>query len=312
MKDDKIIKTHYLSISQKYLVNKIVIHFFLFLIEIILIFLQMIEVDYNNHKIPGKKFLGTPISNLLAKINNFPNVIKTLVYDIIIIFILVNYFIFSYYRIENNIYVKIMINLLELLFYRILSLLIFNYLFIFSDFYFFINIIITIPYIVILLFYFYNNHLNAFFPTSLLSYPYDNFSMIIDLHLLFIKLSLSISITNTNEKIDILFFYISVLILFSFTLYLSYIVIYKSYFLMNNIILNKLRYSTVVALFILVFLVLVNDKNIIFNTYMVFCYCNIFVILIAFIYYIYDPFQFSKFDKDDNIENILILFFYIR
>ena len=192
MKDDKIIKTHYLSISQKYLVNKIVIHFFLFLIEIILIFLQMIEIDYNNHKIPGKKFLETPISSLLSKINNFPNVIKTLVYDIIIIFILVNYFIFSYYRIENNIYVKIMINLLELLFYRILSLLIFNYLFIFSDFYFFINIIITIPYIVILLFYFYNNHLNAFFPTSLLSYPYDNFSKIIDLHLLFIKLSLSI------------------------------------------------------------------------------------------------------------------------
>ncbi len=309
MKDDKIIKTHYLSISQKYLVNKIVIHFFLFLIEIILIFLQMIEIDYNNHKIPGKKFLETPISNLLEKINNIPNIIKTLVYDIIIIFILVNYFIFNYYRLENNTYVKIMINLLEMLFYRILSLLIFNYLFIFSDFYYFINIIITIPYIVILLFYFYNNHLNAFFPTSLLSYPYDNFSMIIDLHLLFIKLSLSISITNTNEKIDILFFYISVLIIFTLTLYLSYIVIYKSYFLMNNIILNKLRYSTVVALFILIFLVLVNDKNIIFNTYMIICYCNIFAILITFIYYIYDPFQFSKFDKDDNIENILYYFF---
>jgi len=309
MKNDKIIKTHYLSISQKFLVNKTVIHFFLFIIEIALIFLQMIEIDYNTHKIIGKKYMNTPLSVLLGKINNFPTVIKTLIYDIIIIFILVNYFIFVNYRIENNIYAKIMINLLELLFYRTLSLLIFNYLFIFKDFYLFINIVITIPYIIILLLYFYNNHLNAFFPTSLLSYPYDNFSMIIDLHLLFIKLSLSISMRNSNEYIDKLFFYISILIIFTLAIYLSYIVICKSYFLMNNIILNKLRYASIITFVILIFLVMVNDKNVVFNTFIVFCYCNIYVILVAFIYFIYDPFHFSKFDTDDNIENILYYFF---
>ena len=309
MKDDKIIKTHYLSISQKFLVNKIVIHFLLFLIEIILIFLQMIEIDYNTYKGVAKKYMFRPLSSLLIKINNLPIIINILIYDILIVFILVNYYIFNNYRIGNNIYVKIMINLLEMLFYRVLSLLIFNYLFIFKDIYLFINIIITIPYIVILLLYFYHNHLNDFFPTSLLSYPYDNFSMIIDLHLLFIKLSLSISLTNSNENIDKLFFYISILILFTLTFYLSYIIIYKSYFLMNNSTLNKLRYSTIVTFFVLVFLVLANDKNIIFNTFIVFCYCNIFVILIIFISYIYDPFKFSKFGKDDNVENILYYFF---
>ena len=309
MKNDKIIKTHYLSISQKFLVNKIAIHFFLFLIEIILIFLQMIEIDYNIHKIVGKKFVFTPLSDLSIKLNNFPAIINILIYDIIIIFILINYYIFNNYRIENNIYAKIMINLLEMIFYRVLSLLLFNYLFIFKALYLFINIIITIPYIVILLLYFYYNHLNAFFPTSLLSYPYDNFSMIIDLHLLFIKLFLSISISNPNENIEKLFFYISILIVCTLALYLSYIVIYKSYFLMNNITLNKLRYSTILTFFILVFLLLVNDKSSVFNTYIIICYCNIFAIIVAFINYIYDPFQFSKFEKDDNIENILYYFF---
>ena len=301
MKNDKIIKTHYLSISQKFLVNKIAIHFILFLIEIILIIMQMIEIDYNFHKIVGKKIMFTPLSYLLIKLNHIPTKINFLIYDIIIIFILINYYIFNNYRIENNIYVKIMINLLEMLFYRILSLLIFNYLFIFKGMYLFINIIITIPYILILLFYFYNNHLNAFFPTSLLSYPYDNFSMIIDLHLLFIKLFLSMSLTNPNENIEKLFFYLSILIIFSLIIYISYIIIEKSYFLMNNITLNKLRYSTVLTFSILVFLVLVNDKSSVFNTFIIICYFNIFIILITFIIYIYDLFHFFKFNIYFNI-----------
>jgi len=310
--DDKIIKSHYLSISYNILINKKIIHLFLFLIEIIMLLIQISEIHHKNYALNHIKFYNNykPVSNFLLIIRNLPILINILVYAAILLIIIMNYYILNNYKLKKTKIVIIMVNLSELLFYRLFSLFIFNYLFFFLDnLYFILNIILTIIYAFILISHFSYNHLFFFFPTSLIKYPYDNFSMIIDIHFIFIKILISISLTISNVYISQLTFYISILILYILLFYLSYLLINKSYYLMNNITLNKGRYSILFSFCILVFFVLIIDKDKLFNIYYNICYCNALFIFIIFLYNIYDPYQFCKFDKDDNVENVLYYLF---
>ena len=85
--------------------------------------------------------------------------------------------------------------------------------------------------------------------------------------------------------------------------------IQKSYYLMNNCNLNKIRFSIILGCCFITILVIVIDKNDFTNIFYIISYCNIALIGILFICYFYDPYQFSKFDKDDNIENVYYYFF---
>jgi len=310
--DDKIIMSHYLSISYNILINRKIIHLFLFLIEIMMIISHISEIHYNHYILNHKKFNNNfkQITNFLQIIGNLPMLINIIIYAVIILIILINYYILNNYKLKKTKIVVIMINLSELFFYRLLSLFIFNYFFLFlNNICFILNNILAIIYVFILLSHFSYNHLYFFFPTSLIKYPYDYFSMIIDIHFLFIKILISISITTSNVYISQLTFYLSILILYILLFYLSYILINKSYYLMNNISLNKGRYSLLFISCILVIFILIIDEDKFLNIYYNICYANAFVIFIIFIYNIYDPYKFCKFDKDDNIENILYYLF---
>ena len=113
-----------------------------------------------------------------------------------------------------------------------------------------------------------------------IKYPYDSFSKIIDINLLFVKIFLSISSIVYNNYLSKFFFVLSLGILFFLQLYLTYILINKSYFLMNNISLNKIRYSILLSNCIIILLFLINDFNQFENVYFIICYGNIFFLLI--------------------------------
>ena len=243
--DDKILKSHYLSLSYNILINKKIIHLFLFLIEIFMILTQISEIHIKIYTLNHKEFNNyfKPITNVLFIISNLPILINAFLYFAILLIIIMYFYILNNYKLKKTKIVIIMINLSELLFYRLFSLFIFNYLFLFlGKLYFILNNILSIIYVFILLFHFSYNHLFLFFPTSLTKYPYDYFSMIIDIHFLFIKILLSISLTTQNVYISQFTFYLSILILYILLFYLSYLLINKSYYLMNNISLNKGRY----------------------------------------------------------------------
>ena len=311
MKDKKIIiNNHYLSISYKVLLNNEIIHSFFFLIEIFLIFLQIIEIYCNNFSNINndKEGLICPFAYLIIEIDNLPLIIKNIIYPIIIIFIIINSVRFNTIRVRINIYSKIMINVLEILFYRILSLFFFDYLFILKDIYLILNIIITILFVIVLYLNFYKNHLFLYFP-SLISYPYDSFSSIIDLHLLGVKIFISISSTSTNENIAKFFFGLSACIFFVLIFYLTYLMLYKSYYIMNNSLLNKIRYSILLSVCIVLILIFIIGKSEVNNIYFMISYCNILSVSILSIIYFYDPYYFVKFENDDNIENLFYYFF---
>ena len=309
MNENKI-NSHYLSISYKSLINKNIIHAFLFLVEMALIFLQILEIYYYNFKSSqnNNKIYFSPLDYLTIKINKITNVIKAILYPIIIIIILITSYVFNSYRLKINIITIIMINISEILFYRLFPLILFNYLFIFKRFYLIINIAFTIPYILSLVLNFTKNHLFLFFP-NLINYPYDTFSMIIDLHLLFIKLFLSLSKMGPNQNISKFNFILSISFIFVLLFYLSYIMMCKSYYLMNNIILNTIRYSIILSVSISIIIILFIDKNKLFHIYFIIAFCNIFILCLVIVCYFYDPYKFAKFEKDDNIENVYYYFF---
>ena len=174
--DDKIIKSHYLSLSYDILINKKIIHLVLFLIEIFMILTQITEIHYKNYTLNHKEFKNSfkPITTVLLLISNLPILINTFLYAVILLTIIMYFYILNNYKLKKTKIVIIMINLSELLFYRLFSLFLFNYLFFFIDrLYFILNNILTIIYVFILLSHFSYNHLFLFFPTSLIKYPYD-------------------------------------------------------------------------------------------------------------------------------------------
>ena len=313
MNSCKIINTHYLSISYRALITNKIVHYILFILEIYLILMQVLEIYFNDFKSFKKGDISyfTTFTQLILLINKIPIEIKFIIYIVVIIFLIINGYILNNFNIKESKYITIIINLTELLFYRLLSLFIFNYLFSFEKIYFLISVIITIPYTFQLVFSYSINHLFFFFP-NLIEYPYDNFSMLIDLHLLGIKILLSISAMNLNDKISKFFFMLSIIILLILLFYLTYIMLYKSYYLMNNCNLNRVRYSLILTFCLIIFFILIIRAKEINNIYCFICYINILLLCLFFICCFYDPYRFSIFYDDSNSDNAYFYFFILN
>ena len=309
MNNEKTLYTHYLTLSYKSLISYRIVHYILFFIEIYILLAQILEIYYNDFISFKSKDLKmfSPSIFLLDKLSKLSNFINLSIYFIIIIFIMINNCLLNTIKFKENIFIKIMINLTELFFYRLFSLLIFNYFFLLIDLYYFI-IILVFLYIFVLIFNLYKNHLFLFFP-SLINYPYDVFSMIIDLHLLGIKIFISISSMISNKEISQFCFAISVSIIFVLLIYLSYIMRNKSYYIMNNMKLNVMKFSIILSFCINIIIMFIIDKKDLFTVYYGLCYFNIIILCTLFIYCLYDPYQYIKFDQDNNKENVFYYFF---
>ena len=310
MKNGKLNNSHYLSISCKAIVKNRIIHYILFFGELYYLFFFILDLYSKDFKINQESKITSPFLFLIIMLNQLAMEIRFIIFFVIMLFIIVSYFILNFRRVKINIIVKVFVNANELIFHRLLSLLMFNYLHILKGIYLFISIVITAFYAFILLFNFYENHLCFFFP-NLVNYPYDQFSMIIDIHVLIIKIFISISTMSSNRYTSILFFILSLFILIILLLYLTFLLRYKSYYIMNNCSLNKMKYSIILSVCITIIFILIIDKRDITNIYYIFIYTNIFLLCI-FICSFYDPYKYCKFDKDDNEENVIYYFFILN
>ena len=302
--------THYLTMSYNFLISNKGSHYLFFLTEIVFIFLQILQIYYNKYESAKSENIKIYffIAYLIRAIKKLNIPIQFLIYIIIIILLTVFRLLLKFKYLSQNKFFGLIINLNEIFFYRIGSIIIFNYLFSFHDIYLIIGIIISIPYILILINDFSINHLTKFM-FSFIKYPYDSFSKIIDVNLLFVKIFLSISSMNYNIYLSKFFFISSIGILFFLQIYLTYILIYKSYLLMNNISLNKIRYSILLSNSIIILLFLINDFEQFNNIYLIICYGNILILSFLLIIIFYDPFKFIRFKTDNNEENIFYYFF---
>ena len=310
MKNTKVRNTHYLSLSYNSLITNKYFHYFLFLIDVSIILLQIIEIYHNEYKSlkeEGIKY-SSFISITIKEIDKLKKGFKFLIYIIIILIETIFTFILNHFSLVQNNFWKIIINITEIIFHRLGLLFLFFFLFSFGDYLLIIGIILTLPYLILLVQCINANHLFSFF-LSLIKYPYDNFSKTIDIYLLIIKIFLSISGMTGKRNLSKLFFILSVLFLFILQIYLTYILINKSYNIMNNVFLNKVRYSILLTNCIIIILVLTINKSEIYNTYLIICFANVLLLTLILIVIFYDPYQFVKFDTDDNMENAFFYFF---
>ena len=310
MKNTKVRNTHYLSLSYNSLIVNKYFHYLLFLIDVSLILLQTIEVYHNQFislKDDGIKYISF-ITIIIKELDKLKKGIKFLIYIAIILIETGFTFILNNFSLKKNNFWTIIINLTEIIFHRISVLFLFYFLFSFSDYLLIVGIIITLPFLFLLIQCFNSNHLFSFF-LSLIKYPYDNFSKLIDIYLLIVKIFLSISGMSGKINLSKFFFILALLFLLILQMYLTFILINKSYYIMNNVSLNKVRYSILLSNCIIIILVLIVNNNQISNVYLIICFANALILNLIIIGIFYDPYQFIKFDTDDNMENAFFYFF---
>lgn len=299
---------NYLVNSYKLVTKAKSIHFLFILIEIMINIFQELEIFF-------KVFYSEEIHyglNFITKISNYFDLLSIKV-KLIIIILYILFFDSIYITLKikkfkrNYIIFIILVNILELLFFRIFMLIFLNLIFKLSNLYLVLISIFLIQHLYLTLKHFLYNHLYYFVP-KFIDYPYDEFSSQFDLVLLFIKLFLSIALTTSYNGLGrfccFVFFFSQIL----FCIYFLYKLWMHSYLFMKNTFLNKTRISLFLfKTFIMIFTILLGKDEIERIIFPLISLGLIFIIMV-FIYLIYNPLYYVKIKRETPMENI---FFYL-
>ena len=125
-----------------------------------------------------------------------------------------------------------------------------------------------------------------------ITFPFDEFTSINEIEKIIIKFLISISSTSTDIDFCRSIYFLKYILLVIFCIYNTYIILYKSYYLMNNESNDKARYSNLLSSVIIETVVFFMKPEEIYGTS--------FIIILLSIYYIYQiliPLFFSNFSK---------------
>ena len=278
---------NYLVNCYKSIAKTKAIHFLFILIEIFMNFFQEIELDLKNVSSDEIKLDLNYIRKITIAFDKISIIVKLIV---IIVYILVFDAIYIILRIQKfkkkYIIVSILINILELFHFRIFSLIFFNLFFTLPNIYFIISCIFVVPHLCLIIHHFLYNHLYYYVP-KFINYPYDEFSSLYDLILLYMKIFLSIA-RNTNSiglgKCCFFIFHTSQIL---FCIYFIIKLKNHSYLFMKNQFLNKTKFSFFFAKTIISILTLILGKIEIINILFIILSLGIIFIVLTYVYFIY-------------------------
>ena len=245
-------------------------------------------------------------------IDMVPLLYKLILIIIIDILIIIYYLIYNRFSFQKkSIFNRIIINLNEIVIFRLLFIIFCHIAFsINKDIELLICFFFTIPTFVIIIKNFYMNHLYYFSP-HFVNYPYDYYSSFIDIIHLIEKIFIILSLQSTNIYLMNFLFMISFFLqIFSF-LYSVYIINFKSYYFMNNIFLNKARFSFLLSTLLNnLIMIILGKKNIEgFNSILIII--SVYIIFFIIFQIFYDPYKYVFFGTEENISNIYFYFFII-
>jgi hypothetical protein len=128
---------------------------------------------------------------------------------------------------------------------------------------------------------------------------------------LIIKIFLSISLQSSINDLNKFLFIIVLLLQLITFLFSVYIFIFKSYYIMNNIFINKARFSFIISTLLTNLLMIILGKNNLKGTAFLIMLINIYFIFFIIIQIFYDPYKYAFFTTDESIENLFFYFFII-
>ena len=304
--------------SDNYLINcylsltKIkAIHFLFIFIEIMLNLIQELEIFHRGFKPENTTKNNTNLNYILYITNIFQKL--PMIINLIIIIILITILDLLYYFIKLKkfktipIYIIIIINIIEIFFFRTISLIFFNLFFTLQVGYLLVGFIFLFPHLILLTNNFLNNHLYYFVP-EFINYPYDEFSSLFDIILLFSKLLLSIAGTTTNLVFGKFCFYTLFILQNFFCLYFIHKLKYQSYLFMKNSFLNRTKFSLFLTKTIINIFAVLFGRNGIYNILFFIISFILLLVVMIYMYFAYNPFYFIKINEENQLEN---MFFYL-
>ena len=299
---------NYLSNCYKHLTKIKGIHFLFILIELLLNILQELEAFSRNfilNNLSQDKTNLNIISFFTINFNKIKSIIKLvsifgfiIIFDGLYTFIKIKKFKLKY------ISISIIVNVFELFIYRTFNLIFFNFFFTLKKEYFLIGCIILILHIYLITKNFLYNHLYYFVP-EFIEYPYDEFSSIFDLILIVIKTLISASSTTNNKYIGKFFFLNLFCLQIIFSLYFIYKLRFHSFLFMKNFFLNISKVGLFFCKTIIIFIALLFGKNDILNPFFLIISICIFLVIMPFMYFLYNPFSFIIINRETPMENVL-------
>ena len=303
---------NYLSNSYRVLIRSKIIHFLILLIDILLILLQEIDI-YNRGFKPRYKTKGKIIISPIILIIHIFDKFKTYI-NFLIIFLSMLIFDSLYiflcrkdYK-DGQLFLYIIINFLELFYFRIYQLFFYTLLFSLPKLYFLASFTLSLVHAYLVINNFFYNHLYFYVP-DFINYPYDPFGSLYDLFLFLSKIILSIASCATQVELGKFCFVIVFIFQIFFCFYFIDKLINHSYLFMKNSFLNKTKLSLFLAeTTIILFSYFIGNKNIFSILFLLICIA-IIIIYIGFLYFIYDPYSYIHIRNNAYLEN---MFYYLN
>ena len=305
----KIISNNYLSNSYRHLTRSKVIHFLVLLIEIVLNIIEELDAfirDFNPGSIGKEKNKLSFISILTEEINNnLPKIFKivlmliyVIIFDSLYLFLEKKNFLIKYT------YIAIIVNILELFHFRILMIFHYNMLFSLTSLSFLVTAIILSPHLYLIIHNFLYNHLYYFVP-KFIEYPYDEFSSLFDIVLLVNKILIAIVGNTQNAGLGKFCFIILFLEQIFFSFYFIYQLVNHSYLFMKNSFLNMTRICLFISQTLITIFALLIGKNEIISILFIIIGLSVLLIIMGYLYCMYNPFSYVKINRETPVENIL-------
>lgn len=282
--------------SSRYLLRPRMIHIIITTIEILITFFHFLDFFSKDYVLLS--FITTQ--------NN--RTIQLLIFIIISLLSFSTFFFLT--RKKNFEFLSyLFVNYYELFHLRVLSIIYLRFL-IQSALQLYFIVPIFLVYTIIITNHFSNYHLYYYAPQSIFNaYPYDYFSSYIDIIHFIIKGLITFSY-KVKEHFAFFIFFILCL-LFSCSICGIYLMLFRPFFIMPNVVLNKIRISFVISLTLVFVLVVLSKNENVYNPKMILLYVNVTIIVLIIIFVKYEPYFNIKIKEGkEHYENNLIYKFF--
>ena len=299
---------NYFHILNKSIVRKKEFHTILSIIDTIIILIKILNIYQTNYNIYiNEIFKDLTPALFFRDYSIFLRILPTIIY-LSIVYIILILSIFYGNNKNMNKFEIIIINLFEILFIRIFFIFFCEFLFFLPTIYFIILFVLTLPFLIFIFFDLKYFHLGQFM-LSCISFPFDMFTSICDREKIIIKIVISICSISTDIYICKFMYLLQFILLICFCAYNTYIILYRSYYLMNNELIDIIRYSNLLCLFNIQILVFFMKPEEIFKTSFITIFTCIFIFTTILVFMSYDPYNHITIDVSENPENLYYYYF---
>ena len=305
-------RIHYLNTAYYCIIKSTCFHVFFILLDGVLLLFQILEVYHFGFTLAKDgQYKRYSLVNLFCDFVLYTSEsVKVVVLCLVFILSTAIYLVLKYVKFTSNKIVSFFVNYYEILHLRIMLSIYLIFIFKISENYLTFLAVFIIGYLYAIFDHINNYHLHVFVPNFIV-YPYDKFSSISDMDNFISKLLLSFCSFLKDENKAKFFYYLTLLFRLISISKQTLIIFTKSYFLMNNVLLNKLRYAVSLTVFLIQTLIVVIGKTSFYHNYYIFIMTNIFMMVLWFFMFVYDPYDYIKIDEktpEQNAVNYLFIF----